>query len=92
MDESDWPFGEGEGYCADVELGEHRLRLFSALSGHTAGWAGYVYDLEAKRWVGKPQWADGPEDGKQKAALFASAIVKAELPPLTWRRSPQQTR
>ena len=90
MDEPDWPFGEGEGYCADVEVGKHRLRLFSALSARTAGWAGYVYDLEAKRWIGKPEWADGPEDGKNKAASLATAIVGAGLPPLTWKRSPQK--
>ena len=79
----------GDGFCADVESGDFKLRLFSSVL--QAGWAACVYDLKAKRWIKEEIWADDADDSKNKAQEFASSIPGVILKlPLNWYPCPKR--
>jgi hypothetical protein len=80
---------EGDGYCADVETENHRLRLFSAMRSEYGGWVASVYDLSEDQWIVEHENAHDALAGKQAAMELASHIVEAELPNLNWYECPE---
>lgn len=81
---------EGDGYCADVEVGGRKLRLGSYMMlTQCKGWAAEVYDRESKQRIAGPQPVNEPEEGKNKAVELARTAINAELPGnLEWKEDP----
>jgi hypothetical protein len=63
----------GDGFWADVNAGEHRLRLFSEV--YELGHVAVVYDVNEHREIAR-QDADDLNDGKQKAEQAARDYLK----------------
>jgi hypothetical protein len=77
-----------EGVWAEVKVGGEHLRLFSE---HNAlGVQASVYNVKAKTWIAPSEPVEDIEQGKQRAAEYAMAYLKAsnaELPTLNWKKS-----
>jgi hypothetical protein len=78
-----------DGVWAEVEVGGECLRLFSE---HNAqGIQASVYNVKTKTWIAPSESVDDVEQGKQRAADYASAylmrVVRLELPALQWKGS-----
>ena len=80
-----------EGLWAEVKVGGEHLRLFSE---HNAqGVQASVYNVRTKEWIAPSEAVDDIEDGKERAAAYAQAYLKAaslELPPLQWKKARSQ--
>jgi len=78
-----------EGVWAEVKVGDEQLRLFAE---HNAqGVQASVYNVRTKSWIAPSEPVDDIEQGKEKAAEYASAYLKqsvnSELPTLKWKES-----
>jgi hypothetical protein len=78
-----------DGVWAEVEVGGECLRLFSE---HNAlGIQSSVFNVKTKTWIAPSESVDDVEQGKQRAADYASAylmrVVGLELPSLQWKES-----
>lgn len=77
-----------EGVWAEIRMGGEHLRLFSE---HNAmGVQVSVYDVNGKRWIAPSEPVEDIEQGKEKAAKYATAYLKCadeELPPLIWKKA-----
>ena len=78
-----------DGVWTEVEVGGECLRLFSE---HNAqGIQASVYNVKTKTWIAPSESVDDVEQGKQRAADYASAylmrVVRLELPALQWKES-----
>ena len=78
-----------DGVWAEVEVGGEHLRLFSE---HNAlGIQASVYNVKTRTWIAPSESVDDVEQGKDRAADYASAYLKRvlnlELPSLRWKES-----
>jgi hypothetical protein len=78
-----------DGVWAEVEVGGECLRLFSE---HNAlGIQASVYNAKTRTWIAPSESVDDVEQGKDRAADYASAYLKRvlnlELPSLQWKES-----
>ena len=78
-----------DGVWAEVEVGGEHLRLFSE---HNAlGIQASVYNVKTRTWIAPSESVDDVEQGKDRAADYASAYLKRvlnlELPSLQWKES-----
>jgi hypothetical protein len=78
-----------EGVWAEIKVGGEHLRLFAE---HNAqGVQASVYNVKAKSWIAPSEAVDDIEQGKEKAAEYATAYLRKavgrELPRLTWKKS-----
>jgi len=78
-----------DGVWAEVEVGGECLRLFSE---HNAqGIQASVYNVKTRTWIAPSESVDDIEQGKDRAADYASAYLKrvlnVELPSLQWKES-----
>jgi hypothetical protein len=78
-----------EGFWAEVIVNGEHLWLFSehnALGVQTS-----VYDVTTKSWIVPSEPVDDIEQGKERAAEYAGAYLRAatnaELPPLEWKEA-----
>lgn len=80
-----------EGVWAEVKVGGEHLRLFSE---HNAqGVQVSVYNVRTKQWIAPSELVDDIEDGKDRAAAYATAYLKQaslELPALQWKKARSQ--
>jgi hypothetical protein len=81
----------GDGFQADIRVGDHHLRLFSEV--YQLGFVSVVYDVTARQEINR-QNADSLEDGKLRAAEGAAEYVRhaygLELPDVVeWEMNPQ---
>ncbi len=79
---------EGEGFVCDVQHDEVHLRLFSAMNSGKGGWTASVFDVNAKRWISRDQWADDAEDGKRKAQEAARLCLEGAPLQFDWKKTP----
>ncbi len=78
-----------DGVWAEVEAGGEHLRLFSE---HNAlGIQASVFNVKTRTWIAPSESVDDVEQGKDRAADYASAYLKRvlnlELPSLQWKES-----
>jgi hypothetical protein len=77
------------GVWAEVKVGGEHLKLYSEDSGQ--GVQVSVYNVRTKNWIAPSESVDDIEEGKDKAAAYATAYLKhaanADLPPLTWKKA-----
>ena len=78
-----------DGVWAEVEVGGEHLRLFSE---HNAlGIQASVFNVKTRTWIAPSESVDDVEQGKERAADYASAYLKRvlnlELPSLQWKES-----
>ena len=78
-----------QGVWAEVIMGGEHLRLFSEQS--PLGVQSSVYNVVTKNWLAPSESVNDIEEGKDRAIAYATAhlrrVLKAELPPLTWKKS-----
>lgn len=78
---------EGQGFRAELRIGEEHIVLLAA---HSAlGPASAIYDAKRKKWWSEREWAEDIEDAKQKAEGRARKWYKAvgfkePFPELRW--------
>jgi hypothetical protein len=78
-----------QGLWAEVKVGSEHLRLFSE---HNAlGIQASVYNVNAKNWIAPSEAVEDIEQGKDRAAAYATTfllrVAGSELPHLSWKRA-----
>lgn len=80
-----------EGVWAEIKVGGEHLRLFSE---HNAqGVQASVYNVRTKEWIAPSEMVEDIEEGKDRAAAYAKAYLKAaslEMPALQWKKARSQ--
>jgi hypothetical protein len=79
---------EGAGFVCDLKCNEEHLRLFSAMNSSNGGWTASLFDVNAKTWLSKDQWANDAEDGKHKAEEVAKLRLKIADFRFNWEKTP----
>ena len=78
-----------EGVWAEIKVGSEHLRLFAEHNAEGVQFS--VYNVKAKSWIAPSEAVEDIEQGKEKAAEYAKAYLKAaadsELPALIWKKS-----
>ena len=77
-----------EGVWAEVKVGGEHLKLFSERGA--LGLQASVYNAKTKTWIAPSEPVDDIEQGKDKAAMHATAYLRnanLELPSLHWKKS-----
>jgi hypothetical protein len=80
---------DGEGFQAEVKIGENLHLILRAVYGTAVGPIMRVYDVKADKWR-TPAWAADIDDAKINAEGIARALHKkvcpdAEFPELDWQ-------
>jgi hypothetical protein len=80
----------GDGFRADVNVGQNHLRLFAEI--YELGYVAVVFDMNAHREVAR-NYADNLDDGKRRAEQAAGDYLRrldgTVLPAVNWEMNAQ---
>jgi hypothetical protein len=71
----------GERFTAEIDHGDHRLRLFSEATPFGA--VAVIFDMKTREWVTR-EWVDSLDEGKRRIEKIVGSLV-GKLPTVDWR-------